>query len=45
MKKIVRFKAKTHSYLTHGGSEDIKAKDTKKCAIVRKLKLQDYKIV
>ena len=42
MKKIVRIKAKTHSYLTHVGSEDIKAKDTKKCALKRKLKFEDY---
>ena len=42
MKKIVRFKAKTHSYLIHGGSEDRKAKDTKKCALKRKFKFEDY---
>ena len=45
MKEFVGLRAKTYSYLKDNNDEDKKAKDTKKCAIVRKLKLQDYKIV
>ena len=33
MTKFVGFRAKTYSYLTDYGSEDKKAKITKKCAI------------
>ena len=35
--------AKTYSYLTDNNDEHKKAKDTKKCAIKRKLKFEDYK--
>ena len=41
MTKIVGLRAKTYSYLIDGGSEDEKAKGTKKCAIKRKLKFKD----
>ena len=37
MKKIVGLRAKTYSSLIDDGSEDKKAKDTKKCVIKRKL--------
>ena len=43
MKKLVRLRAKTYSYLKHNNNEDKKAKDTKKCVLKRKLKFQDYK--
>ena len=43
MKKFVGLKVKTYSYLMDDGSEDKKAKDTKKCDIRRKLKFKDYK--
>ena len=43
MKKFVGLRAKTYSYLTDDGSEDKKAKGTKKCVIKRKLKFQDYR--
>ena len=33
MKKTVRLRAKTYSYLIDDGSEDEKAKGTKKCVI------------
>ena len=35
--------AKTYSYLIDHGSEDKKAKDSKKCIIKRKLKFEGYK--
>ena len=38
MKKFVGLRTKTYSYLINGGSEDKKAKGTKKCLIKRKLK-------
>ena len=41
--KFVGLKAKTHSYLIDDGSEDKKAKSTKKCLIKRKLKFENYK--
>ena len=36
-------RAKTYSCLIDDGSEDKKAKDTKKCVIKQKLKLENYK--
>ena len=42
-KKIVRLRAKTYSYVIDDGSEDEKAKGTKKCVIKRKLKFENYK--
>ena len=41
--KFVPLRAKTYSYLIDGGSEDKKAKGTKKCVIKRKLKFENYK--
>ena len=38
MKEYVSLRAKTYSYLIDDGSEDKKAKGTKKCVIKRKLK-------
>ena len=43
MTKFVGLRAKTYSYLIDRGSEDKKAKDTKKCVIKRKLKFENYK--
>ena len=43
MTKFVRLRAKTYSFLIDGGSEDKKAKDTKKYAIKRKLRFENYK--
>ena len=43
MKKIVRLRAKTYSYLKDNNNEDKKAKDTKKCVTKRKRKFEDYK--
>ena len=43
MKKSVRLRAKTYSYLIDDGSEDKKAKGTKKCATKSKLKFENYK--
>ena len=43
MIKFVGLRAKTYSYLIDDGSEDKKAKGTKKCVIRRKLKFQNYK--
>ena len=43
MKKSVRLRAKTYSYLIDDGSEDKKAKGTKKSAIKRKLKFENFK--
>ena len=42
MKKLVRLRAKTYSYLIHDSSEDKKAKGRKKCAIKRRLKFENY---
>ena len=41
--KFVGIRAKTYSYLIDDNSEDKKAKGTKKCAIKRKLKFENYK--
>ena len=41
MKGFVGLKAKSYSYLIDEGSEDKKAKGTKKCVIKRKLKFED----
>ena len=43
MTKLVRVRAKTYSSLTDDGSEDRKAKGTKKRAIKRELKIENYK--
>ena len=43
MKKYVGLTAKTYSYLIDDGSEDKKAKGTKKCVIKRKLKFENCK--
>ena len=43
MKKFGRSRAKTYSYLIDDGSEDKKAKDTKKCVINMRLKFKNYK--
>ena len=44
MRRFVRLRVKTYSYLIHDGSEDKKAKGTKTCVIKRKLKFENYKI-
>ena len=44
MTKFVGLRAKTCSYLIDEGNEDGKAKDTKKCAMKRKLRLENYKL-
>ena len=41
--KICWTKSKTYSYLIDDGSEDKKAKHTKKCVLKRKLKFKSYK--
>ena len=43
MKKLVELRAKTYSYLIDDGIQDEKAKDTKKCVMKRKLKIENYK--
>ena len=43
MKTIVGLREKTYSYLINDGSENKKAKSTKKCVIKRKLKFENYK--
>ena len=43
MTKVVGLRAKTCSYLIDEGSEDKKAKSTKKCVKKRKLKFENYK--
>ena len=45
MTKFVGFRAKTCSYLIDAGSEDKKAKGTKKCVIKRKIKFENYKSI
>ena len=45
MKKCVGLIAKTYSYLLDDGSEDKKAKRTKKCFIKEKLNLKIIKTV
>ena len=44
MTKFVGLRAKTYSCLIDDGSEDKKAKGTKKCVIKRKTKFENYKI-
>ena len=43
MVKLSGLRPKTYSYLIDDGSEDKKAKGTKKCVIKRKLKFENYK--
>ena len=43
MIKFVGLRPKTYSYLIDNGSEDKKAKGTKKCFMKRKLKFEKYK--
>ena len=43
MTKFFGLRAKTYSYLIDDGSEDKKAKNTKKCVIKRILKFENYK--
>ena len=45
MTKFVGLRAKSCSYLIDDGSEDKKAKDTKKCVIKRKLNFKIIKTV
>ena len=45
MTKIDILKAKTHSYLIGGGSEDKKAKGTKRCVIKTNLNLKVIKTI
>ena len=45
MKEVVGLRANICIYLTHDGSDDRKAKSTKKCVMKRKLKFEDYKIL
>ena len=42
-KNFVRLRAETYSSLMDGGSEDKKAKGTKKYAVKRKLRFENYK--
>ena len=41
--KFFGLRGKTYSYLINDGSEDKKAKDTKKCIIKRKLNFEIYR--
>ena len=41
--EFIALRAKTYSYLTDDCKEDKKAKGTKKCAIKRMIKFNDYK--
>ena len=41
--KFVELRAKTYSYLIDDGSEDKKAKATKKCVFKRKHKFENYR--
>ena len=43
MIKFLGLRAKTYSYLIDDGSEDKKAKGTKNCVIIEKLKFENYK--
>ena len=43
MTKFVGLRVKTYSYLIDDGTEDKKAKGTKKCVMKRKLKFENYK--
>ena len=42
MVKFAGLRAKTYSYLIDDGSEDEKAKGTKKCVIKRKLNFENF---
>ena len=42
MAKFLKLKEKTYSYLIDDGSEDKKEKGSKKSAIIRKFKLENY---
>ena len=42
MTKFFGLRARTYSYLIDDGSKGKKAKDTKNCAIKRKLKFENY---
>ena len=41
--EFVTLRSNTFSYLTHDGKEDKKVKGTKKCAIKKMIKFNDYK--
>ena len=41
--KFIELQAKTYKYLIDDSSEDKKAKDTKKCVIKIKLKVENYR--
>ena len=43
MKKLVATRAKTYSYLIDNSSKDKETKDTKRCVIKSKFKLENYK--
>ena len=43
MKEFVGLRAKIYSSLIGDGSEDKKAKDTKRCVIKRKIKIENIK--
>ena len=43
MKELATLRARTNSYLTDNKDQGKKAKDTKKCAIKRRFKFEDYK--
>ena len=43
LKEFVTLRAKIYIYLIVDGSEDKKAKGTKKCVVKRKLKFENYK--
>ena len=43
MKKFVRLRAETYSYIIDDGDEDEKSKGSEKCIIKRKIKFEDYK--
>ena len=43
MTELVAFRSKTYSYLMDNGNTNKKAEGTKKCAIKRTLKFNDYK--
>ena len=43
MKEFVGLRAKAYSYFKDNNDKDKRAKGTKKCAIKRNLKFQDYK--
>ena len=45
MKEFIRLRAKTYSYLIDDDNQDGKTKGTKKCAIKRKHKVEEYKKV